>query len=179
MTQPDLLHFAPVILSRRARGWTHDAQIAFITALSRHGVVAQAARSVGCTPRSAYYLRARPGAESFAAAWDWALEMGLDESRARAVALGQERLERPIVRRGQVVGTRSEPNHRLLFAALRSHASNRHATMLHRERIAHRRLLADLAERGPFSPEQWSRLHPILVQASGGGGAPRSTPSLS
>lgn len=178
MTQPDLLHFAPVLLARRARGWTHDAQIAFIAALSRCGVVAQAARSVGCSPRSAYYLRARPGAESFAAAWDWALEMGLDESRARAVALGQERLERPIVRRGQIVGTRSEPNHRLLFAALRSHG-DRHRPMLHRERIAHRSLLATLAERGPFSPEQWARLHPILVEASGGGGAPQHAAPLS
>lgn len=167
MTQPDLLHFAPVILARRARGWTHDAQIAFIAALSRHGVVAQAARSVGCTPRSAYYLRARPGAESFAAAWDWALEMGLDESRARAVALGQERLERPIVRRGQIVGTRSEPNHRLLFAALRSHRDN-HAAMLHRERIAHRSLLATLIEDGPYAPDEWALLRPILIDACGG-----------
>lgn len=187
MTQPDLLQFAPVTLARRARGWSSDAQKAFIAALSRCGVVAQAARSVGCSPRSAYYLRARPGAESFAAAWDWALEMGLDESRGRAITIAKERQERPIVRRGQVVGTRTQINHRLLFAALRALGADCRdsGTILpHRERIATRHMLARLAQAGPYSPEEWQCIHPILMQASGAmppspAADPAQTPALS
>jgi len=179
MTQPDLLHFTPVPHARRARGWTPDAQLAFIAALSRCGVVAQAARSVGCTPRSAYYLRARVGAESFAAAWDWALEMGLDESRARAVALAKETQERPIVRRGRIVGTRTHTNHRLLFAALRALGADgggARAAMPHRQRIAARDMLGRLADLGPFSPAEWDALRPALA-ALGGSGAPPSHPA--
>lgn len=181
MTQsPDLLHFAPVPHARRARGWTHDAQLAFIAALARCGVVAQAARSVGCSPRSAYYLRQRPGADSFAAAWDWALEMGLDESRARAVALARERQERPIVRRGQIVGTRVETDHRLLFAALRALGAERsgaRAAMPHRQRIATRQMMAMLADLGPFSPAEWQALHPSIAALGGIGGQPPPGPA--
>ncbi|WP_420145775.1 hypothetical protein [Sphingobium sp.] len=177
MTQPDLLHFTPVPLMRRARGWTPDAQHAFIAALSRCGVVAQAARSVGCTPRSAYYLRARPGAEPFAAAWDWALEMGLDASRARAVALGREREEKPIVRRGRIVGTRIETNHRLLFAALRALGADRDA-LPHRQRIAMRHMLGRLATLGPFSPVEWDHLRPTLAILSGATADPPAPPAV-
>lgn len=169
MTQPDLLHFTPVP-HLRVRGWTHDAQTAFIAALARCGVVAQAARSVGRSPRSAYYLRARPGAESFAAAWDWALDMGLDESRARAVAIAKEKQQRPIVRRGKVVGTRIETNHRLLFAALRALGAERSGTraaMPHRQRIATRQMLGTLATLGPFGTAEWDRLVPALTALVG------------
>src|SRR3546814_5900330 len=40
------------------------------------GSVGQAARAVGMGRRSAYRLRDRPGAESFAQAWDRAIAMG-------------------------------------------------------------------------------------------------------
>lgn len=170
MRTPDILHFTPVPHARRARGWTADAQTAFIVELSRCGVVAQAARSVGCSPRSAYYLRQRPGAESFAAAWDWALDMGLDNSRARAVALAKGKEEKPIVRRGRIVGTRIETNHRLLFAALRALGSERSGTraaMPHRIRIATRNMLGALVDLGPFTPSEWTALRPALAALGG------------
>ena len=138
---PDLLHFTPVQLQRRARGWTPDAQHAFIDALSRCGVVAQAARSVGCSPRSAYLLRARPGAESFAAAWDWAIEMGLDDQMGRAVALIRGDRRQPLVRGGRVVGHYSKPDCRVMLAALRALSActdGSRATMPHNARIAAR-----------------------------------------
>lgn len=182
MSTPDPLHFTPVPHARRARGWTPDAQTAFIAALSRSGVVAQAARSVGCSPRSAYYLRQRPGAESFAAAWDWALDMGLDDSRARAVALARGKEERPIVRRGRIVGTRIETNHRLLFAALRALGSERsgaRAAMPHRIRIATRHMLGALADLGPFTPSEWTALRPALAALGGQDGDTPPPASLS
>lgn len=170
MTQTDPLHFSPVPHQRRARGWTDAAQRAFIAMLARCGVVAHAARSVGCSPRSAYHLRQRAGADSFAAAWDWALEMGLDESRAKAVALAKGRRERPIMRRGRQVGVRIDTDLRLLYAAMRSldaERSGHRAAMPHRQRIGLRDIMRRLLDAGPFSPEEWAMLGPQLAGAIG------------
>ncbi|MDI1296940.1 MAG: hypothetical protein PSY12_13835 [bacterium] len=142
MDRPDLLHFTPVpLLRRRAQGWTPDRQLAFIATLATCGVVAEAARSVGCTPRSAYLLRARPEAESFAAAWDHALDQGLDAARDRAMANILGVRDRPLVRRGCIVGTVRAENHRLIYAALRALATDVHgqrSNLPHRRRIAAR-----------------------------------------
>ncbi|MGA9581542.1 MAG: hypothetical protein WBR13_06200 [Allosphingosinicella sp.] len=56
----------------RARndGWTAERQRAFITALARTGCIGRAAAAAGMSRESAYRLRRRKGAESFAAAWD-------------------------------------------------------------------------------------------------------------
>jgi len=164
------LHFTPVPHQRRARGWTAAAQRAFIAMLARCGVVAHAARSVGCSPRSAYHLRQKAGADSFAAAWDMALDMGLDDSRARAVALCRGRVEKPIVRNGRVVGRRMEPDHRLMFAALKALGAERtgdRAAMPHRQRIGLRAILHRLLDAGPFSPDEWALLRPALALAAG------------
>lgn len=62
--------FLPVPLRARADGWTALRQAGFLVALARTGSVAGAAREVGLSRASAYALRARPGAASFAAVWD-------------------------------------------------------------------------------------------------------------
>ena len=92
---PDLtgtiLDFTPVPLERvRANGWSPLAQRRFIHALSVMGSVGQAARAVGMGRVSAYRLRERAlalggGAESFAAAWDQAIDLG--RSRQYGVAM--------------------------------------------------------------------------------------------
>ncbi|MET0370373.1 MAG: hypothetical protein ABW039_03245 [Sphingobium sp.] len=81
MTQPGpdqiAIAFTPVPLARhRHDGWTPNTQRRFVDALGALGSVGQAARAVGMTRASAYRLRARAGAESFAAAWDRALDIG-------------------------------------------------------------------------------------------------------
>ncbi len=151
----DLLTFTPVPLKRRARGWTSDAQIAFIQALARCGVVTQAARSVGCSPRSAYLLRQKPGAESFAASWDWAIEYSMDDARARAFALIGGREERILTRNGRIVGKRYVPNHRVLLAALRARTAECFGghNMPHRIRIAEREKIE-----GEASPDSRKKL---------------------
>ena len=62
--------FTPVPLRYRADGWTPLKQADFLGGLAETGSVAGAARRVGMTRESAYRLRDKPGAESFAAAWD-------------------------------------------------------------------------------------------------------------
>lgn len=122
----DLLLFTPVPQRRKiARGWTAEAQRAFIAALSRCALVTVAARSVGKTARSAYQLRARPDAASFAEAWDLALQMGLDDIRSRAINLALEPEQIPVFYQGRIIGWRTRTNESLLIAALNAHYNER------------------------------------------------------
>lgn len=116
---PDAPDFTPVPSgSTRHDGWTPDRQRAFIAMLRRVGGVAVAARSVGKTPRSAYKLRTRPGAEDFADAWDDALDQGVDATCDRVIARAFHGEQVPIVRGGRVVATRTRHYDRLAIAVL-------------------------------------------------------------
>ena len=78
--------FTPVPTRRaRADGWTRERQREFIAALVHGGDVARAARAVGMSMQSAYRLRKRPGAESFAAAWQAALDRASDDALEAAL----------------------------------------------------------------------------------------------
>jgi hypothetical protein len=69
--------FTPVPLGRvRHDGWTPERQRRFLMALAAMGTVDSAARAVGMSRISAYKLKAREGAESFAAEWDRAIGFG-------------------------------------------------------------------------------------------------------
>lgn len=70
MSGPPVIAFTPVPLRHRADGWPPELQLRFIVALSRGLNPGEAARAVGKNRQNAYALRKRPGAESFAAAWD-------------------------------------------------------------------------------------------------------------
>ena len=65
--------FYPVPTRTRRDGWTVQRQADFLGMLAETGSVMGACEAVGMSRKSAYALRARPGAESFAAAWDAAL----------------------------------------------------------------------------------------------------------
>jgi hypothetical protein len=119
--EDDLPDFTPVPLTRhRHDGWTPERQRGFIAALARTGVVAQAARSVGMSSASAYNLRRRPHAESFALAWD----MVEDEVRNCALAFVVDQAmygsTRPRFYRGKFVGTIHSFETRLALAAVRA-----------------------------------------------------------
>ena len=112
------LAFDPVPVKPRHDGWTAERQKWFVLRLALSGCVSVAARGVGMTRKSAYRLRDRAGAESFAAAWDRAQGWGQD----RTVDVGLERAllgERvPIVRNGRVVGEVHRHDNRLAMAVL-------------------------------------------------------------
>jgi hypothetical protein len=65
--------FYPVPTRTRRDGWTVQRQADFIGMLAETRSVIGACEAVGMSRKSAYRLRALPGAESFAAAWDAAL----------------------------------------------------------------------------------------------------------
>lgn len=123
--------FVAVPTRARADGWTPLRQGDFIGFLAESGSVAEAARQVGLTRESAYKLRRRPGAESFAAAWDAAVAGGMagqgdgghigasrkftDEDMAgRALGVTLQVL----MRRGRYVGTRRKTSDFLLLRLL-------------------------------------------------------------
>jgi hypothetical protein len=122
----DSIPFTPAPAGNRHDGWTPERQRAFIAALSTHGGVAAAARSVGMTPQTARRLRKRAGAEDFARAWDLAQEDGRDRARDEALRRGREGWWAPVMRNGTVVGHRHRFDHRLLFAACYGEPSSRY-----------------------------------------------------
>jgi hypothetical protein len=90
MSAPPVIAFTPVPLRPRADGWPPELQLRFILALSRGLTPGEAARSVGKNRQNAYALRKRPGAESFAAAWDAVVAHG-----RRSRAEGRAPIPRP------------------------------------------------------------------------------------
>lgn len=73
-----LLQFAPYLHPYpRSNSITPDRQRHFIATLAATGIVQQAARSIGKSMEALYKLRAKPGAEGFAAAWDEAHGWGI------------------------------------------------------------------------------------------------------
>src|SRR5690606_21166321 len=70
---PRVPPFYPVPLRSRRDGWSAEVQARVLARLAVAGSVAGAAERGGLGRDGAYRLRRRPGAESFAAAWDAAL----------------------------------------------------------------------------------------------------------
>jgi hypothetical protein len=120
--------FTPVPVKARRDGWHPARQHGFIVRLALCGCPATAARCVGMSRESAYRLRARPGAESFAAAWERALGWG--ESRQQDMALEQALCGgiKRVYYRGRKVDEYVVHDNRLLISLLgRLAARDRHA----------------------------------------------------
>lgn len=103
--------FTPVPLRYRSDGWTPGRQSDFLGHLAETWSVAAAARHVDMTRESAYRLRGKPGAQSFAAAWDAILaQRDAAESRMSTHELLWHRALygtlKPIMRGGKQVGVR-------------------------------------------------------------------------
>ncbi|MDP9422187.1 MAG: hypothetical protein M3Q19_05030 [Pseudomonadota bacterium] len=108
---------APRLRARR-RGWSEERQRAFIFALSRCGSVTLAARAVGMSRRSAYQLVEAPGADSFAEAWDRAIDEGVERVRADALQRALGGVFVPVFRRGKLVRIEHRQSDALAIALL-------------------------------------------------------------
>lgn len=125
---PYLPDFTPVPRKLlRHDGWTPDRQRAFLEALAFHGSVTHAARTVNMAPENAYKLRRGPDGESFAAAWDAALDHAVRKLEDVAVERALNGVEEEIYRDGKKVGSRIIRNDRLLMFILRNRAPDRFA----------------------------------------------------
>lgn len=123
-TEPDLtgtiFDFTPVPFERvRSNGWSPLAQRRFIHALSVMGSVGAAARAVGMGRISAYRLREREGADSFAVAWDRAIGEGKSRQYGYAMERAINGVTTVRVLRGGSVSVSGGPDMGLIRAALR------------------------------------------------------------
>ena len=129
--------FTPVPLRGRRDGWTELRQCAFLAQLYFTGSVTAAAKAVGMSRASAYRLRERAGAESFAFAWDRVLSLpgwghpgaAKEDFRkvtdAALIARLESGLIQPVIYRGRMVAIRRKPDDSALFRLLRRTAVGR------------------------------------------------------
>ncbi|GEM_PF-285608 len=115
-----LLQFAPYRHKQpRANSITPERQRRFVATLAATGIVKQAAKSIGKSLEALYKLRHRPGAEGFAAAWDAALERGVQRLEDCALERAIQGTSTPIVSQGEILGWWDKPDNHLLRFLLR------------------------------------------------------------
>ena len=115
------LDFTPVPrAAKRWNGLTDLKQRTFIQLLADSGSVTMAAKAIGTSPSAMYTLRRAEGAESFAAAWEAAIEIGarrvLDTLMEHAIHGTPE----TIIQDGEVVAERRKYNHRAMIGPHKS-----------------------------------------------------------
>jgi hypothetical protein len=110
----------------RADGWTPETQANFIRALEAMGSVGKAARAVGMGRASAYRLRERAGASSFAAAWDRAISAGRIHQYSIAMDRALNGVTIVRVLKGGAIDVSGGPDMAVVHAALRDDAMPPH-----------------------------------------------------
>ncbi len=112
--------FIPVPLARtRHDGWTPERQRQFLQVLAVTGTVESAAKAVGMSRISAYNLRSRDAAESFAACWDQALGFGRDRMFDYAMEAAINGITTVRFRLGGVVDFEQGIDMRMIMKAIR------------------------------------------------------------
>ena len=164
----NLPQFTPVPRRRaRRNGWSPERQALFLLVLSRCGSVSRAARAVGKSARSAYHLLHAPGADSFAEAWDAAIEEGIERVRADALqhAIGGAFV--PVFRKGKLVRVEHRRSDRLAVALLRGrqpdvdyHRQTAVARRHYRQAMA--RCTAEQEEKRRSAEEIWAEHQAVL-----------------
>ena len=97
----------------------------FIDTLEKIGLVGEAAQAAGMSRKSAYKLREREGAESFAKAWDIAVMMGQDRVRECATDRAINGYMVPVFYGGRQRGEVRRYNDTLLIKALNAFGQQR------------------------------------------------------
>jgi hypothetical protein len=116
---PRVPPFYPVPLRTMHNGWTVTRQAHFLGWLAETGSVSAACARVGMSRNSAYKLRRKPHAESFAAAWDAALGMPIRRVTVDDLPfLAYHGLIRPRFRGGKYIGSRQKPDNTALLRLL-------------------------------------------------------------
>ena len=110
------LDFTPV--SRATKRWNGInalKQSTFIQLLADSGSVTMAAKAIGTSPSAMYTLRRAKGAESFAAAWEVAIDIGARRVLDTLVEHAIHGTPETIIQGGEVVAERRRYNHRAMM----------------------------------------------------------------
>lgn len=150
LPSPDdpLLQFAPVPhVAPRRNSITPDRQRAFIAHLAATGIVSDAARAIGASMEALYKLRHKAGAEEFSAAWDKAVDRGVQRLEDSALARAIRGEERMVVSAGKVVGSEVRHNEALVMFFLRHRRPDRYGTTLRPGTPLYERIAAEAVAR--------------------------------
>jgi hypothetical protein len=113
---PRVPAFYPVPVKPRADGWTVQRQANFLGWLAETGSVSAACVRVGMSRNSAYKLRGKRDAESFAAAWDAALGMPVRKVTIDDLHfLAHHGLVKPLFRGGKYIRSQRKPDNSALL----------------------------------------------------------------
>ena len=116
---PRVPAFYPVPLRQTGTGWTTERQANFLGWLAETGSVSAACARVGLSRNSAYKLRKKRVAESFAAAWDAALGMPVRKVTIDDLHfLAHHGLVKPMFRGGKYIRSRRKPDNSALLRLL-------------------------------------------------------------
>jgi hypothetical protein len=122
--RPPLPDFTPVPLRYRHDGWTPARQRGFIEALADTGCVSRATAIVNMSLEGVYYLRRQKGAEEFRAAWNAALDFGVQKLKDIAFERAIEGEMIPVFTKGKLMGFRRKRNDALLMFCLRHYGQD-------------------------------------------------------
>jgi hypothetical protein len=129
-TLPVVPDFTPVPRKySRHDGWTATRQRAFIDALAATGSVKAAAHSINMSYEGAYHLRRQPGAESFRAAWNAALDHGVQNLADAMMERALNGVPAPIMYQGEQVAERRVYNERASMFILRHHLPEKYGEL--------------------------------------------------
>jgi hypothetical protein len=113
---PRVPPFYPVPLRAMRNGWTPRRQADFLGYLAETGSVSAACARVGMSRNTAYKLRKKAHAESFAAAWDAALGMPIRRVTITDLwFLAYRGLIRPRFRGGKYIRSVQKPDNSALL----------------------------------------------------------------
>lgn len=177
-----LLGFAPYVhAAPRRNSLTPVRQRAFIAALAATGSVTQAAREIGASLEALYRLRARGGAEGFAAAWDKAVDLGMARLEDTALIRAIEGELRPVVSGGKVVAHYRRHNDALTMFMLRHRRAHRYGSANERQ-VAddydHDAIVASINRKLDRMRERMEAAREADDAADGGAGACRRALSI-
>ena len=140
-----LLQFEPAPhKAPRRNSITASRQVAFIRALAETGIVSQAARRIGASLEALYKLRHKDGGDAFAAAWDTAVDCGIQRLEDGALARAIEGEERMVVSAGKVVGTEIRHNEALVMFFLRGRRADRYGAQVGAGHPTYERIRAEV-----------------------------------
>ncbi|MEO5707480.1 MAG: hypothetical protein ABIT10_11635 [Alteraurantiacibacter sp.] len=160
LPSPDdpLLQFAPVPhVAPRRNSITPNRQREFIANLAATGIVSEAARAIGASMEALYKLRHKAGAEEFSAAWDAAVDRGVERLEDGALARAIRGEERMVVSGGQVLGTEIRHNDALVMFFLKHRRAARYGTEVRPGQPLYERIRAEVIaqyERDNYQDEE-------------------------
>lgn len=141
-----LLDFAPYLHTHpRRNSITPDKQRKFIAMLAATGVVSRAALHIGVSLEALYKLRQKPGAESFAKAWDAAIERGVDRIEAAAMERAIKGVPHEhVLANGDIVVHGAKHNENLVMFFLRNRRPEKYSAHLRPGNAVYERIRAEV-----------------------------------